>query len=75
MFCFSSQFRLVVKTALKLLLVFVEYTECNTILLIQAVNVFDRQRGQLAPNVVKLSNRLWSVSYICCEIVKYTVVS
>lgn len=40
------QFRLVVKTALKLLLVFVEYTECNTILLLQAVYAVDRLRGQ-----------------------------
>ena len=40
------QFRLVVKTALKLLLVFIEYTECNTLLLVQAVNIVDQQRGQ-----------------------------
>lgn len=40
------QFRLVVKTALKLLLVFVEYTESNATLLIQAVNVVDAKRGK-----------------------------
>jgi len=40
------QFRLVVKTALKLLLVFIEYTECNTLLLIKAVNIVDENRGQ-----------------------------
>uniref|UniRef100_A0A8C1TXV4 Formin homology 2 domain containing 3b n=1 Tax=Cyprinus carpio TaxID=7962 RepID=A0A8C1TXV4_CYPCA len=34
----GSKFRLVVKTALKLLLVFVEYTETNAPLLIQAIN-------------------------------------
>uniref|UniRef100_A0AAR2IK36 Formin homology 2 domain containing 3b n=1 Tax=Pygocentrus nattereri TaxID=42514 RepID=A0AAR2IK36_PYGNA len=34
----GSKFRLVVKTALKLLLVFVEYTEPNAALLVQAVN-------------------------------------
>ncbi|NXB76615.1 FHOD3 protein, partial [Donacobius atricapilla] len=39
------QFRLVVKTALKLLLVFVEYTESNAPLLIQAVSTVDEKRG------------------------------
>ncbi|XP_072316670.1 FH1/FH2 domain-containing protein 3 isoform X2 [Eucyclogobius newberryi] len=41
----GSKFRLVVKTALKLLLVFVEYTESNAALLIQAVNTVDAKRG------------------------------
>lgn len=37
---------MVVKTALKLLLVFVEYTESNAALLIKAVNVVDAKRGK-----------------------------
>ncbi|NXG36712.1 FHOD1 protein, partial [Dromaius novaehollandiae] len=41
----GSPFRLVVKMALKLLLVFVEYTEPNAQLLIRAVNAVDRARG------------------------------
>ncbi|XP_007486807.2 FH1/FH2 domain-containing protein 3 isoform X11 [Monodelphis domestica] len=41
----GSKFRLVVKTALKLLLVFVEYTESNAPLLIQAVSSVDAERG------------------------------
>ncbi|XP_058878928.1 FH1/FH2 domain-containing protein 3-like isoform X6 [Acipenser ruthenus] len=41
----GSKFRLVVKTALKLLLVFVEYTESNTQLLIEAVSTVDNKRG------------------------------
>ncbi|XP_055561714.1 FH1/FH2 domain-containing protein 3 isoform X4 [Falco cherrug] len=41
----GSKFRLVVKTALKLLLVFVEYTETNAPLLIQAVSTVDEKRG------------------------------
>ncbi|XP_056332210.1 FH1/FH2 domain-containing protein 3 isoform X2 [Danio aesculapii] len=41
----GSKFRLVVKTALKLLLVFVEYTESNAPLLIQAVNNVDTKQG------------------------------
>uniref|UniRef100_A0A8C1JVY9 Formin homology 2 domain containing 3b n=1 Tax=Cyprinus carpio TaxID=7962 RepID=A0A8C1JVY9_CYPCA len=41
----GSKFRLVVKTALKLLLVFVEYTESNAPLLIQAVNTVDTKQG------------------------------
>ncbi|XP_050987467.1 FH1/FH2 domain-containing protein 3 isoform X3 [Labeo rohita] len=41
----GSKFRLVVKTALKLLLVFVEYTESNAPLLIQAVNTIDTKQG------------------------------
>ncbi|XP_034272206.1 FH1/FH2 domain-containing protein 3 isoform X6 [Pantherophis guttatus] len=41
----GSKFRLVVKTALKLLLVFVEYTESNSSLLIEAVATVDAKRG------------------------------
>ncbi|KAL2083958.1 hypothetical protein ACEWY4_019476 [Coilia grayii] len=41
----GSKFRLVVKTALKLLLVFVEYTEANAALLIQAVSAVDGRKG------------------------------
>ncbi|XP_041104369.1 FH1/FH2 domain-containing protein 3-like isoform X8 [Polyodon spathula] len=41
----GSKFRLVVKTALKLLLVFVEYTESNTQLLIEAVRAVDTKKG------------------------------
>ncbi|RXM36052.1 FH1/FH2 domain-containing protein 3 [Acipenser ruthenus] len=40
----GSMHRLVVKTALKLLIVFVEYTESNAQLLIQAVNTVDGKR-------------------------------
>ncbi|KAG1675016.1 FH1/FH2 domain-containing protein 3 [Nymphon striatum] len=39
----SSKYRLVVKTTLKLLLVFVEYTESNCLLLINAINAFDSE--------------------------------
>lgn len=35
-----------VKTALKLLLVFVEYTESNAALLVKAVDVVDVKRGE-----------------------------
>ncbi|XP_043203710.1 FH1/FH2 domain-containing protein 3-like isoform X1 [Amphibalanus amphitrite] len=42
----DSQYRLVVKTALKLLLVFVEYTEPNGLLLVRAVGAVDRERGR-----------------------------
>ncbi|XP_069424774.1 FH1/FH2 domain-containing protein 3 isoform X14 [Ovis canadensis] len=41
----GSKFRLVVKTALKLLLVFVEYSESNAPLLIQAISAVDTKRG------------------------------
>ncbi|XP_061101127.1 FH1/FH2 domain-containing protein 3 isoform X2 [Conger conger] len=41
----GSKFRLVVKTALKLLLVFVEYTEQNAPLLIDAINAVDTKRS------------------------------
>ncbi|XP_077773737.1 FH1/FH2 domain-containing protein 3 isoform X2 [Podarcis muralis] len=51
----GSKFRLVVKTALKLLLVFVEYTESNAPLLIQAVSVVDDKRGvKLWSNVMEI---------------------
>uniref|UniRef100_A0A3B4BNU2 Formin homology 2 domain containing 3a n=1 Tax=Pygocentrus nattereri TaxID=42514 RepID=A0A3B4BNU2_PYGNA len=42
----GSKFRLVVKTALKLLLVFVEYSESNAALLIKAINTVDFKRGR-----------------------------
>lgn len=41
----SCQFRLVVKTALKLLLVFVEYSESNAPLLIKAITSADTNKG------------------------------
>ncbi|XP_062342559.1 FH1/FH2 domain-containing protein 3 isoform X7 [Osmerus eperlanus] len=41
----GSKFRLVVKTALKLLLVFVEYSESNAALLLQAITAVDTKRG------------------------------
>lgn len=41
----SCQFRLVVKTALKLLLVFVEYSESNAPLLIEAITSADTKGG------------------------------
>ncbi|XP_047455681.1 FH1/FH2 domain-containing protein 3 isoform X2 [Mugil cephalus] len=51
----GSKFRLVVKTSLKLLLVFVEYTECNAVLLIKAVNAVDAKRGtKLWSNVMEI---------------------
>jgi hypothetical protein len=42
----ASKFRLVVKTALKLLLVFVEYVEANCLLLIRAVHAVDAAHGK-----------------------------
>ncbi|XP_034409418.1 FH1/FH2 domain-containing protein 3 [Cyclopterus lumpus] len=51
----GSKFRLVVKTALKLLLVFVEYTESNTALLIKVVNAVDAKREtKLWSNVMEI---------------------
>ncbi|RXG67831.1 FH1/FH2 domain-containing protein 3, partial [Armadillidium vulgare] len=41
----SSKFRLVVKTSLKLLLVFVEYSEYNATKLVKAIKAVDRKRG------------------------------
>uniref|UniRef100_A0A8D8VVZ3 FH1/FH2 domain-containing protein 3 n=1 Tax=Cacopsylla melanoneura TaxID=428564 RepID=A0A8D8VVZ3_9HEMI len=42
----ASKFRLVIKTALKLLLIFVEYVESNCFLLIQAVHAVDNSNGE-----------------------------
>lgn len=42
----SSKYRLVVKTALKLLLVFVEYTESNALILVKAIDTVDSSRGE-----------------------------
>lgn len=41
----ASKFRLVVKTALKLLLVFVEYVESNSVLLTKAIHIVDSTQG------------------------------
>ncbi|XP_051169881.1 FH1/FH2 domain-containing protein 3 isoform X7 [Leptopilina boulardi] len=51
----ASRFRLVVKTALKLLLVFVEYVETNSLLLVRAIRSIDTSRGMIPwTNVMKL---------------------
>uniref|UniRef100_A0A914BYP5 FH1/FH2 domain-containing protein 3 n=1 Tax=Acrobeloides nanus TaxID=290746 RepID=A0A914BYP5_9BILA len=42
----DSPYRLVVKTALKLLLVFVEYTEANSLLLLAAISKVEKARGR-----------------------------
>ncbi|CAH0715947.1 unnamed protein product, partial [Brenthis ino] len=42
----SSRFRHIVKTALKLLLVFVEYTDKNCLILIDAINSVDNTNGR-----------------------------
>ncbi|CAH4038543.1 unnamed protein product [Pieris brassicae] len=51
----SSNFRHVVKTTLKLLSIFVEYTEGNSLLLIDAMNVVEKSNGR-SPwyNVIKI---------------------
>lgn len=50
----ASKYRLVVKTALKLLLVFVEYVESNCFLLVNAIHEVDGARGTLAwSNIMK----------------------
>lgn len=43
----ASKYRLVVKTALKLLLVFVEYVETNCYLLVNAIHTVDGARDSL----------------------------
>ncbi|XP_046671595.1 uncharacterized protein LOC124361680 isoform X4 [Homalodisca vitripennis] len=51
----ASKFRLVVKTALKLLLVFVEYVETNSVLLVKAIQSVDSTQGNaLWSNVMRL---------------------
>ncbi|XP_068617381.1 FH1/FH2 domain-containing protein 3 [Battus philenor] len=51
----SSRFRHIVKTALKLLLVFVEYTDKNSLLLIDAIRIVDNTNGrQPWYNVMKI---------------------
>lgn len=50
----ASKYRLVVKTALKLLLVFVEYCEGNCYLLVNAIRTVDTARGSLPwTNIMK----------------------
>lgn len=51
----ASKYRLVVKTALKLLLVFVEYVETNCYLLVNAIHAVDSAQGTLPwTNIMKL---------------------
>lgn len=59
---FLFEFRLVVKTALKLLLVFVEYTESNAAVLIKAVNVVDAKRGKTSFSSVSVP---WHSNCLC----------
>lgn len=50
----ASKYRLVVKTALKLLLVFVEYVESNCYLLVNAIHEVDRAKESLPwSNIMK----------------------
>lgn len=50
----ASKYRLVVKTALKLMLVFVEYCEGNCYLLVSAIRTVDTARGTLSwTNIMK----------------------
>jgi hypothetical protein len=51
----ASKFRLVVKTALKLLLVFVEYTETNSVLLVKAIQAVDSTQGERVLSFVSVS--------------------
>lgn len=54
----ASKYRLVVKTALKLLLVFVEYCEGNCYLLVNAIRIVDTARGSLPwTNIMKWVSR------------------
>lgn len=43
----DSKFRLVIKTALKLLIVFVEYSEYNALMLTKAIAVVDKSAGKM----------------------------
>lgn len=50
----ASKYRLVAKTALKLLLVFVEYCESNCYLLVNAIKAVDGTAGALSwSNIMK----------------------
>jgi len=57
----ASKFRLVVKTALKLLLVFVEYVETNCLLLIKAVHAVDSTHGKQHAQLPRKRNVAGSV--------------
>lgn len=71
----ASKFRLVAKTALKLLLVFVEYVESNCQLLVRAVEAVDAGQGihkrigiGAAPDInASYCSRLVSFPVACCR--------
>lgn len=51
----ASKYRLLLKTALKLLLVFVEYAQGNCFLLVQAIQIVDCAKGELPwSNIMRL---------------------
>jgi len=55
----ESSFRLVVKTSLKLLIVFAEYTETNSLLILSAVTQVDRTAKRLLwSNAMKILNEM-----------------
>jgi hypothetical protein len=58
----ASKYRLVAKTALKLLLVFVEYVESNCQLLVKAIETVDSGQGKphFAYNILRMLMMTWS---------------
>nr|XP_039262232.1 FH1/FH2 domain-containing protein 3-like isoform X1 [Styela clava] len=67
----ASRFRLVVKTTLKLLLVFVEYAETNALLLLDAVREVDKKRRQKEwANVMRVLDEKDGID---CELLVYAM--
>ena len=63
---FVFQYRLVVKTALKLLLVFVEYTEQNSSRVYESVQAVDEEKGKLKP---KMALQCYFSEIVCCGVI------
>lgn len=64
----ASNYRSVVKTALKLLLVFVEYAESNCYVLVSAIHAVDASQGTLP-----WSNIMRAYTYIFISIIQFDV--
>jgi len=65
----TSRFRLVVKTALKLLLVFIEYVESNCLIFIQAVLAVHQSNGTRI--VLLYSNLRYFSDEVCFRLLSY----
>ena len=68
------QYRLVARTALKLLLAFGEYTSANAGMLYTAISEEDKARGQCAVNNLESVTVHWDIKKKCLKLIIYNFI-